>query len=270
MEAARIVPRRMGFPFDATIPRYWMAGSPLATHIVNGLNLIFPLGERFFVRSVRYYLDRIDDPELCERVRGFFGQEGSHAREHERFFTVLEEQGYDVRSFLDWYERIAFGKIEPFHSPEMRLAVTAAAEHFTAIMAEYAFEDDFLERAHPIMRDLLRWHAAEEIEHKSVAFDVLQKVDPSYGLRMRGLALATVLLATFWIAATVSLIRQERGSTRKAALRELDTLRNERPIGRRVFARGIREYMRRDFHPSQIDNAHLAREYLASIGRAEG
>ena len=37
---------------------------------------------------------------------------------------------------------------------------------------------------------------------------------------------------------------------------------------KRVFLRGIREYARRDFHPSQNDNYHLAREYLAGAGLA--
>ena len=41
--------------------------------------------ERFFVRSVRHYLDRIEDADERADVRGFFGQEGRHAAEHERY-----------------------------------------------------------------------------------------------------------------------------------------------------------------------------------------
>ena len=72
----------------------------VATHIANGVNLLFPAGERFFVRSVKHYLDRIEDEHLKERVRGFFGQEGRHAKEHDVFNRILEEQGYDVDRFL--------------------------------------------------------------------------------------------------------------------------------------------------------------------------
>src|SRR5262245_60695687 len=65
------VPRRMDFPFDESIPRHWFAGNPVATHVINGLNLLFPAGERFFVRSVRHYVTRVYNPELREQIKGF-------------------------------------------------------------------------------------------------------------------------------------------------------------------------------------------------------
>lgn len=264
-------PRRMGFPFaDEDIPRHWFGANAVATHIANGLNLLFPLGERFFVRSVRHYQGEIDDPVLRQHVRGFFGQEGRHAHEHERFFEILRAQGYDVDTFLETYERIAYQLIERrLLTPPLRLATTAACEHFTAIMAENAFDDELLETAHPVMRELLLWHAAEEIEHKSVAFDVLQRFHPSYALRMAGLAIATITLASFWVMAVRDLLRQD-GIDGREARRELARLRRDKPIGKRVFLRGIREYMRRDFHPWDNDNWARARSYLASVGRADG
>ena len=51
--------------FDlSTLPRWYNGGSVLATHLTNGLNFVFPAGERFFIRSVRFYLDRVKDPAL--------------------------------------------------------------------------------------------------------------------------------------------------------------------------------------------------------------
>ncbi|MCA9604071.1 MAG: metal-dependent hydrolase, partial [Myxococcales bacterium] len=56
--------RKMDFPFaDADVPRWWFHDNPLVTHGANGLNLLFPEGERFFIRSVKHYMDRIEDPE---------------------------------------------------------------------------------------------------------------------------------------------------------------------------------------------------------------
>ena len=66
-----------------------IGGHALATHVVNGVNLLFPAGERFFVRSVRHFLDAVEDPALRAQVRGFAGQEGWHAQAHEAFFRVL-------------------------------------------------------------------------------------------------------------------------------------------------------------------------------------
>jgi predicted metal-dependent hydrolase len=258
-----IRPRAPAFAFDDGIPRHWFGGSALATQLANGVNLLFPAGERFFVRSVRHYLARIeDDPELMEQVKGFFGQEGRHANAHERFFEIMEAQGYDTKRYLAVYQKIAFDVLERLAPPPLRLAITTAAEHFTAIMAENALKSDLFANAHPEMKKLLSWHAAEEIEHKAVAFDVLKKVNPSYALRMAGLVMATVVLVSFWVAATIMLLRQD-GVALSRVRDESKALGDQQPFGRRVFGRGIREYIRRDFHPSQNDNYDLARAFLA-------
>ncbi|MEM9692924.1 MAG: metal-dependent hydrolase, partial [Myxococcota bacterium] len=234
---------------------------PVQTHLANGLNLVFPWGERFFVRSVNHYRDQIDDETLLAQIRGFFGQEGSHAREHEAMMRVLEEQGFDLESFLQFYRRSA-SFIERRTPPSLRLAITAALEHFTATLGERALTLDHLDHAHPAMRTLLKWHAAEEIEHKAVAFDVLQKVAPSYRLRLLGLGFATTLLLFYWAVATTSLLRQDdvRAST---AVRRMKEIREREPIGREVFLKGILDYVRRDFHPFDHDNIELAKAHLA-------
>jgi hypothetical protein len=259
----------MDFPFDDSIPKRWLADNAVATHVANGVCLLFPAGERYFIRSVRHYQDRIDDPELRKQIKGFFGQEGRHAHEHERMFAVLEAQGYRIRPFLQRYERFAYGVVERLMPPAMNLAGTAAAEHFTAIMADNALRDGPLDQAHPVVRQLLLWHACEEIEHKAVAFDVLQKVNPSYALRVAGLAMASIMLASFWAAGTRMLLEQD-GVSGKNARRELKRLGGDNPIGKKVFLRGIREYLRRDFHPWDNDNLRLAQAYLESVGQQIG
>ncbi|MCA9678087.1 MAG: metal-dependent hydrolase [Kofleriaceae bacterium] len=264
----RIAARKVRFDF-AAVPRHWFGGSKVATHLANGVNMLFPQGERFFVRSVNHFLDRIDDPELVAQARGFFGQEGKHASAHDDYNDMLRAQGYQIDRFLAayaWWGREVTERIMP---PELRLATTAAAEHFTAIMAENAFKKQILAAAHPTMKSLLQWHAAEEIEHKSVAFDVLQRVNPSYALRLAGMVVATVQLSSWWMLGTLTLLRQERLSL--AELRaERDGIRATRPddegIARRVFLRGIREYLRRDFHPADNDNFHLAELLLRDSG----
>ncbi len=262
-----IQPRKVGFPFDpAEIPRHWVNGRAVPTALVNALHLIFPMGERFFVRSVRRYKDRVS-PALQEQVRGFFGQEGRHAHEHERFFAIIEAHGFTVARFLRIYEAIAYRGIERLAPGKLSLSVTVALEHYTAIMAEGIFEEGELERFHPAVRDLLAWHAAEEIEHKAVAFDVLAEVDDSYALRMAGMALATTTLIGFWALGAAMLIRQEKLGAREV-LRQLRELRQHKPILRTIFLRGIREYLRRDFHPWDHDNLALARGYLAGMAAA--
>jgi predicted metal-dependent hydrolase len=264
-----ITPRKLEHRF-ASVPKHWFAGLAVPTQIANGVNLLFPAGERFFVRSVYHYLDRLEDPALKAAIKGFGGQEGRHAKAHEDFFATLRAQGYDLERFLRFYEWLSYTLLERASPPALRLSATAAAEHFTALMAEGLTQETLFAQAHPAMRQLLLWHAAEELEHKSVAFDVLQQVNPSYPLRVAGLVVSTAMLSVMWWAATLMLLRQD-GIGPLQAWRRLRALRKQtktEPIVRRVFVRGIRAYLRRDFHPDHHDNYHLAATLLARAAAA--
>lgn len=266
----------MHLPFaESEIPRWWFHESPSLTMGSNGINLLFPKGEQFFIRSVKHYLGAIqDDPELCARVRAFFGQEGRHGHEHERFNRILEAQGFDLSPFFRVYDRVAFGFLEPAMPPAIRLATTVALEHLTATMADNMVRHRFVDGAHPTMKRLLMWHAAEEIEHKSVAFDVFTKVDGRYWMRALGLFLGLSQLLGWWAFATSTLMKQERAmeplgdweadAERQAADAEAHA---EQVRQRRELFRGaIADYLRRDFHPDDNDNYHFAESLLREAG----
>ena len=109
-----------------SVPRHWLAGSPAATAISSGLNMLFPVGERFFVRSVKRYLDRVPEGELREQVKAFFKQEGKHASAHDDFNDLLRVHGFDVEAWLERYSKISRG-IEDRMPGKLNLAITAAA-----------------------------------------------------------------------------------------------------------------------------------------------
>lgn len=271
--AARpIRPRSIDLPLER-IARSWMAGNVVSTAIANSVNMLFPAGERFFVRSVRHYLPTLP-AELRERVLGFFGQEGRHAQAHERVNSAIADSGYHVEGFLRLYERVCYGGLERISPPALRLAATAACEHFTAIMADnFLSQEAFVEGLDPTMRRLLQWHAAEEIEHKSVAYDVLNLVAPSYAMRVAGMALASAMLGLFWLLGTGVLLTQDVQQLGwRRVLEDLQRLRQFRRetqhqgIVQEVFARGINEYLQRDFHPDALDNYELARQLLEQAG----
>lgn len=284
----RVRTRPVRLPFeDEGIPKHWLAGNATATAVSNGVNLLFPYGERFFVRSVKHYVPmleaKVDESpegqrraELLKQIKGFFGQEGRHAREHERFFDILRGQGYELDGFLARFER-AFGQLERVTPPSFHLAATAAGEHFTALMAGNAFRDlPMFDHAHPLMRDLMLWHAAEEIEHKAVAFDVLTEAVPSpvlrYLVRISGMAVASAFLLYWWTQGTKMLLAQDGVDRRRAveegerfqALRRALGLPNRR-IVRDVFLRGIASYLRPSFHPWEVEDAHVAASFLADF-----
>jgi predicted metal-dependent hydrolase len=179
-EGPAIRPRNIHFEFDETLPVDWQSGEPAITHFYDALSLTFPEGERFFVNSVREFAGRIADPDLKQRVRAFTAQESIHSREHAHYNSLLGKHGIPVEKV----ERLMSGSIgfaERWLPAKTRLAATAAYEHYTALFAEAALGDPrVLAGAHPFYRDLWRWHAMEEEEHKSVAFDVYETVAPGF------------------------------------------------------------------------------------------
>lgn len=262
-----IVPRKIDFDFDPeTVPRWWFKQNPVLTHAVNGLHVVFPEGERFFIRSVRHYEAQIADPTLQRRVRGFFGQEARHGHEHTRSFEMLRQQGYDMSDFLEHYSK-SIRSLERWAPPILRLSVTVALEHLTAALGANALVDPYLENMHPTMRALLRWHAAEEIEHKSVAYDVYTAAGGGYFVRISGMAVGYALLMFFWGRAMRQLFRME-ALPRQEFVRFRTEARNDRPgLLRRLFKPAVLEYLKPGFHPDQRDNYHLAASYLAQLQR---
>ncbi|MFN7147006.1 MAG: metal-dependent hydrolase [Myxococcota bacterium] len=269
--------RRPRFDLGPEVGAHWFGGSAVRTHLANGLNFVFPEGERFFIRSVRHYADRIDDPALRERVAAFAGQEAQHQRAHLAAFDVLEAHGYEIASWLAWYRRAAYEGVEPRVPPVLRLSTTAALEHFTATFGELALGTEMLDEAHPAMRALLRWHAAEEIEHRDVAFDVLLAVDPRWSIRAVGFVMAGGLLGFFWSSGYRHLVRQEpaRGPARVGPARRLDPegARRVRQFWARHgpgFARAVLAYLKPGFHPRDTDTDALAAAFLAGLEAAPG
>ena len=146
----------------------WFGGHAFKTAWFNAMSITFPLGEKFFIDSVRHYSDRIDDPKLQEDIRGFCGQEGFHRREHDLYNrTLCDLRGYDLQ-YLEGRLAKNIALSNKYYSPLQQLAMTAALEHITAIMAESSLSDGspMNEVGDAAMRDLWDWHAAEEMEHR--------------------------------------------------------------------------------------------------------
>jgi hypothetical protein len=263
-----LVVRRLD-PDFTDLPRAWYAGDLALTHFANGLMLVFPDGERFFIRSVRHYEGQLSEP-LKSQVRSFYAQEGHHGLAHEQQFHVLEAQGLEIQSWLAWYRNLAFRVIEPRTPPLLRLATTAALEHFTASFAAMALERRFLDQGHPGVRDLLLWHAAEEIEHRAVAFDVFVAAGGTWLWRVAGLVVATSVFLFFWRSAARHLIRQEPGLSRADVRASIQRRRRSGHDLNALLRRAFLAYLRPDFHPSHAQDDTLANDYLLSIGRAHG
>ncbi|MCU4323600.1 MULTISPECIES: metal-dependent hydrolase [Acinetobacter] len=248
-----VVRTNLDFKLDE-IPRFWFGGDPFLTRMFDALSLTFPDGERYFIQSVRLFRDKITDPDLQKRVADFIRQEAQHGIAHEKMNQIMKQQGMPVDQFIQRLNRIFKFELEK-RSPQYNIAMTAAAEHMTALMAEtfYAYKDT-LKEAHPYVRALFAWHAIEEMEHRDVAFDVMKQVgDVPENLRKFTLAWTSVLMIGFTIYRANVMLKHDGFTPRQRLQMNIRGL----PwfFGRKGkltrMGKQYRDWFKKDFHPSQ-------------------
>ena len=238
----------------ADVPRYWFAGDPFLTRMFDALSLTFPDGERYFIQSVRLFRDQIQDPDLKQRVADFIRQEAQHGIAHDKMNQVMKDQGMPVDQFIQRLNKVFKFELK-YRSPQYNIAMTAAAEHLTALMAETFYgEKDTLQDAHPYVRALFAWHAIEEMEHRDVAFDVMQQVGnvPEVTRKM-ALVLTTGLMFGFTLYRANVMLKCDgfnRTQRIKMNVRGLQWLFGKRGKLRKMQSQ-YRDWFKLDFHPSQ-------------------
>lgn len=278
MSSHTIRARRVQFDWQDT-PLHWIPGDAQTTHTINVLHLLLPAGEKWFVDVYRQVLPLIEDPRLREDVRGFMGQEAVHSRAHAVVLDHLAAQGLDTAAFTKHIDRL-FQRLlgdRPFGMPlprfaaqqwlKARLAIIAAIEHFTAVLGNWVIDSPALDDAgaDAVMLDLLRWHGAEEVEHRSVAFDLFQHVSGSYWRRVVAMVQVVGVLSFLWIEGTRYFMRHDPTEPGKATWRRLFRAGRQRRLPRlSTMAGSVPRYLRPDYHPSCEGSTEQALSYLAA------
>lgn len=255
------------------IPRFWFGGDPFKTRFFDAMSLLFPEGEKFFIQCVRDFRDRIDEPQLEEEVKDFTFQEAQHTRVHIEFNKRVERQGVDVGAIEATQKKILalYRRRVP---RKYTLAQTAAAEHMTAMMAHFVLENsELLEEADPRIRAIYFWHAIEEIEHKAVAFDVLQKAAKA-GYFTRTLAMLNLSLAfPFHVLMIMRHMLKTDGFSRGERLRiwlkGLWWLYGPRGIYARMMPHYL-SYYRPGYHPWSKGETRAFQRWREEYDRHEG
>jgi predicted metal-dependent hydrolase len=267
-----ITPRDRRFGRDTATPRLWHGGRVEATAIYNALSATFPIGEAYFVESVRKFREGAP-PKLAEEIKGFTTQEAIHSREHDAFNKRAADAGYDLSKLEQRVaERLEITKSRP---PIVNVAATMALEHFTAILAhELLANPRHLAGAEQEAADLWRWHAVEEIEHKGVAYDTWLWATRDWLRYKRWKVKAKVMLLVtrnFLVdrtAGSLELMRQD-GVTGLKAWWLLMTYLWVRPGMFRKIAGAWLKYFLPGFHPWNEDDRHLLGAYASIASRTE-
>lgn len=253
--------RKMHFEFDLKqLPRYWYDNNAFKSTYMNALSCLFPEGERMFIDAVRDNKDKVSDPKLLEQIKGFIKQEAIHGHEHHLFNEYLDSMGYPA-SKIEAFEKKEKRLMRKWVPAIDRLALTCAVEHFTAIMAHDLLQHP--ERSDGVdenFKQLWRWHAIEETEHKAVAFDVYQAVGGGYLRRMLAMVVVTIMFCLrASIVQGIFLWKDGKLFSPSTWIDGFKFYFGKDGLTRSIFKNYL-DYYRTDFHPWDHDN----REYLES------
>jgi hypothetical protein len=264
--------RNFTLPRAERTPRWWVRNDPVATAFFNALSATFPQGERFFIESVKHFRDQVT-PELREQIAIFAQQESIHTREHIVFNRLITDAGYDA-ALIDERTKQRFDLGRQIARPIDHLAVTAALEHFTAIMAHAALaRDDDLDGAPEEVKKLWRWHAIEEIEHKSVAFDTMMQVTANIApvrrwlLRTIHMFISTVQFLDMLFRSMALFFRTDGINTVGTWMKVAHFLFVRPGMFRRIAPSYFAYYLP-GFHPWKIDDLELAKNAEGETGFA--
>lgn len=256
----KIVPRKdLDFELNGDIPRFWLDNDPFKTRVFDGVQMTFPDGERYFISSVRNYKADIQDPELLQEVKDFMMQEGQHGKVHSDYNDRLRRQGLPVDKMLAIAKKVLNRRLTKLPR-SYNIAMTAALEHFTAMMAETFFaKKEVMANADPRVRSMLAWHAIEEMEHKAVAFDVMQKIGKvGYGVRALAMVHAIFAFSMHTFLSTWFLLKCDgfTGWQRiKIFVKGLAWLFGPKGVYTSLIP-GLLAYFKPSFHPWQTRTVH--------------
>ncbi len=76
----RIICRRVNLDFASANAGAWSHRKTGFEDALNALSFVFPIGEAYFINSVRHYLSRIKAPILKEQAERFIYQEAMPPR----------------------------------------------------------------------------------------------------------------------------------------------------------------------------------------------
>jgi predicted metal-dependent hydrolase len=244
----------------------WNPRIPEVSHSLNAFQLALPYLEPYFIEAVKEGVRAVDDPRLRADVRAFCAQEANHARQHTRYNRVLRARYPGLEDFERTIQQHLLRQRR--EAPiAWRLAFTAACEAITGELARFLLSnaDEWFRDGDRHFAALMIWHAVEEIEHKRVAFEVLQAVGVSRSVRVRALMAAFQrMLLDLDPVATYML--------------HIDGIRGARSVARRWAFRGdflsavlprILGFARPGYDPSREPDPPAAREWIAAYARGE-
>lgn len=245
------------------IRRHYFANSPIMSHLLTALSSTFPIGEQFFVHSVRNVRDKVQDEKLQAQIATFIGQEAMHSKAHAEFNDAWRSDDYNLDRFQAWLAR-KDQYVKNLH-PKIQLAITCAFEHFTALLGGYILRHpEVLSTLDDDAVKLWVWHAIEEIEHRAVAFDVYQAVYGDDKIRRMIMRSVTTGFASLTLYSATKLFMQDRKKSLPKIGGNIFGLYLLAKMLIQMFPEYL-SYYQKDFHPADIDYSKIVQYWKGRL-----
>ncbi len=176
--------RRPQFDYPDELDPVIVPGEPEESSVLVGLSLLLPYLEPYLIRTMKEAKAKISDPELLEEVKRFSAQEGQHFREHRRFNAAIRTDEFPKLAALEENLEREYREFSRSRSLRFNLAYAEGFEAMTTATALFLLEEYGSRQLAPEVERLMLWHAIEELEHRTVAFDVYDRLYGGYAYRL--------------------------------------------------------------------------------------
>jgi hypothetical protein len=173
--------------FNDGQPIDWGKPDSFVTAIMGALSMSFPVGEDFFIESIKRSHASLSD-DLKEKwkseVNRFYREEENHSRAH----VIHNEKNCAEFGFVNNWSVWASKRLAKMDNRDVRhySAAVAATEHLTTVLGAWLLiNKHILENAPKETKNLWLWHANEELGHREIAIDMYRDLGGSDKWRVK-------------------------------------------------------------------------------------
>lgn len=202
--------RRVRFEYSEDFNPQWHPLVPELACVANSVSMMMPHAEPYVAKSIRATIEHLDDATAAD-ARHFVAEELQHHVEHRRFnAAVLADQ-----PSLERLNRLMAWTFEKLSDRSMAFNAGFAAGFETIAYSVARWVEsrlgELFDGADDEAASLFLWHLAEEVGHKTVAFDAFHQVSGKRRTYVAAMVTAMILLGFFAAAGTAQMLwRQGR------------------------------------------------------------
>lgn len=155
-----------------------------------GLSMTLPYLEPYLIRVMRQALKQATDPEVIRELKQFIGQEAQHYQQHKLVNDIVRTTSPELEGLQKLEDELKedYRRFLANKSLKFNLAYAEGFEAATFASArnelKYNLWGGLKELEGTDLLQLLRWHLVEEIEHRTVTFDIYKHLYGGYLYRL--------------------------------------------------------------------------------------